>query len=144
MADVAAKVHGLPCRAQHFGDDARRGGLAIAARHTDDRAGADLEKDLHLRRHDAAARFRLEQRRNVRPHTRRAEDDVRAQIVEVAFAKMELRAQRFQLLRALAQVLAALFVAGDDLHAVSAQKLDERRVAHADAEHCRCFSPQRG
>jgi MoxR-like ATPase len=55
-----------------------------------------------------------------------------------------VRAQRFKLLRALAEVFAALFVAGDDLHTVSAQKLDERRVAHADAEHCRCFSPQGG
>ena len=144
VADVAAEIHGLPRRAQHFGDDARRGGLAVAARHADDRTWADLEKDLHFRRHDAAARFRLEQRRNVRPHARRAENDVRAQIIEVAFAKLQVRAQRFKLLRALAEVFAALFVAGDDLHTVSAQKLDERRVAHADAEHCRCFSPQRG
>ena len=48
MADVAAEIHGLPRRAQHFGDDARRGGLAVAARHTNDRTWADLEKDLHL------------------------------------------------------------------------------------------------
>ena len=89
-------------RAQHFGDDARRGGLAVAAHHADDRTWADLEKDLHFRRHDAAARFRLEQRRNVRPHARRAENDVRAQIIEVAFAKLQVRAQRFELLRALA------------------------------------------
>ena len=71
-------------------------------------------------------------------------DDVRAQIIEVAFAKLQVRAQRFKLLRTLAEVFAALFVAGDNLHTVSAQKLDERRVAHADAEHCRCFSPQGG
>ena len=51
---------------------------------------------------NAAARFRLEQRRNVRPHARRAENDVRAQIIEVAFAKLQVRAQRFKLLRALA------------------------------------------
>ena len=56
VADVAAEIHGLPRRAQHFGDDARRGGLAVAARHADDRAWADLEKDLHFRRYDAAAR----------------------------------------------------------------------------------------
>ena len=77
-----------------------------------------------------------------RPGVRK--NDVRAQIIEVAFAKLQVRAQRFQLLRALAEVFAALFVAGDDLHTVSAQKLDKRRVAHADAEHCRCFSPQGG
>ena len=64
--------------------------------------GQTSKKDLHFRRHDAAARFRLEQRRNVRPHARRAENDVRAQIIEVAFAKLQVRAQRFELLRALA------------------------------------------
>ena len=109
VADVAAEIHGLPRRAQHFGDDARRGGLAVAARHADDRTWADLEKDLHFRRHDAAARFRLEQRRNVRPHARRAENDVRAQIIEVAFAKLQVRAQRFKLLRALAERLRGSF-----------------------------------
>ena len=55
VADVAAEVDCLPRCAQHICDDARRGGLAVAARHADDRARADLEKDLHLRRHDAAA-----------------------------------------------------------------------------------------
>ena len=71
-------------------------------------------------------------------------DNVRAQIVKIRLAQMQLRAQCFQLRRTLAKRLAVLFVAGDDLHAVSTQKLDERRVAHADAEHCRCFSPQGG
>ena len=57
---------------------------------------------------------------------------------------MQLRAQCFQLRRTLAKRLAVLFVAGDNLHAAAAQKLDERRIAHADAEHCHCFSPQGG
>lgn len=52
--------------------------------------------------------LRPEQRWNVRPHARRAENDVRAQIIEVAFAKLQVRAQRFKLLRALAEVFAAL------------------------------------
>ena len=34
VADVAAEIHGFPRRAQHFGDNARRGGLAVAARQT--------------------------------------------------------------------------------------------------------------
>ena len=139
MTDVAAEVDRLPCRAQHVRDDARRGGLAVAARHADDRAGADLEKDLHFRRHDAAALFRFEQRRHIRPHPRCAEDDVRAQIVQIVLPEAELRAQRLKLRCTLAERLAALFIAGDDLHAAAAQKLDERRVAHADAEHRRCF-----
>ena len=71
-------------------------------------------------------------------------DNVRAQIVQIVLPEAEPRAQRLELRCALAECLAALFVAGDDLHTVSAQKLDERRVAHADAEHRRCFSPQGG
>ena len=102
VADVAADVDGLPRRAQQLRDDRGRRGLAVRSGHGDDRTWADLEKDLHFRRHDAAARFRPEQRRNVRPHARRAENDVRAQIIEVAFAKLQVRAQRFKLLRALA------------------------------------------
>ena len=49
MADVAPQVHRPPRPLQKLGDDGGGGGLAVAARDSDHRAGTHLEKRLHLR-----------------------------------------------------------------------------------------------
>ena len=111
----------VPRRAQHFGDDARCGGLAVAAGHADDRTWADLEKRPPFRDVTiAAARFRLEQRRNVRPHARACgRRRPRADRRDNASPKCSCAPSASSCGARSAERLAALFVAGDDLHTVS-------------------------
>ena len=129
-ADVAAPPLGL----EKLGNDARGGGLAVAAGHAENGTRTDGEERLHLARDDRAVRLRLQQLRHVGPHPGRAEDDVRVQIAQITLAEVQHRAERFVVRRRAAERRALLPVAGDDLHTVPRQQLHERTVAHAEAD----------
>ena len=133
-ADVAAEPHAPSLGLEKLGNNARGGGLAVAAGHADDRTRTDGEERLHLARDDRAVRLRLQQLRHVGPHPGRAEDDVRVQIAQITLAEVQHRAERLIVRRRAAERRALLPVAGDDLHTVPRQQLHERTVAHAEAD----------
>lgn len=117
-----------------LGNDARGGGLAVAAGHAENGTRTDGEERLHLARDDRAVRLRLQQLRHVGTHPGRAEDNVRVQIAQITLAEVQHRAERLVVRRRAAERRALLPVAGDDLHTVPRQQLHERTVAHAEAD----------
>ena len=135
MADVAADVDGLPRRAQQLRDDRGRRGLAVRSGHGDDRAGADMEKLLHLRGQNAPARHSLAQLRHVRPQAGGTEDNVLRQVLEIPVPELQRGARALQLTGQLTQIRAAAPVAGGNRDPLPAKQLHQRGIAHTDSDH---------
>ena len=134
-ADVAAEPDAAARMLQNFRDERRCGRFAVGAGDGDDLTGADLEKDLHLRRDGCAGLAQLPQGRDVRVHAGRAEDDVGGDAIQIVRADVELRAELFQLQHLGVERVARRLVAGERLDAAREEHTDQRAVAHADAEH---------
>lgn len=64
-ADVAAEPHAPSLGLEKLGNDARGGGLAVAAGHAENGTRTDGEERLHLARDGRAVRLRLQQLRHV-------------------------------------------------------------------------------
>ena len=143
MADIAAQMDGIARLFHQLGDDGRGRSLAVAAGHCDLLAGADIKKHFHLAGHFRPPSNRRFKGRHIRTDTRRAEDQVGVDAVHVALAQMQFDPQRFQLFSGLTQSLPGIFVTGGDGNAVGAQHLNERNIAHADAEYIYFFIADR-
>lgn len=135
VADVAADVDGLPRRAQQLRDDRGRRGLAVRSGHGDDRAGADMEKLLHLRGQNAPARHSLAQLRHVRPQAGGTEDNVLRQVLEIPIPELQRGARALQLTGQPTQIRAAAPVAGGNGDPLPAKQLHQRGIAHTDSDH---------
>ena len=139
VADVAAQPHGVPRGLQQLGDDGGSGGLAVGAGDGDDGARAYLEECLHLAGEHAAVGHGRRDLRHIGPQTRRAEDHVLVQALQIIRAKPQRTAGALQLVGQRAQLLPGPLVAGGDTDAVIQQQTHQRRVADADAQHCHRF-----
>ena len=134
LADVAAHIDGLPRRLEQLGDDGGGGGFSVAAGDGDGAAGADLEKDLHLRGQDGPLLLGGHQLGQVGPHTGCAEDDLKVQVLQVVLPQLQGGPQALQLLDQTGEGAHGLFVAGGDLHPRPQQHFDQGGVGHADAD----------
>ena len=134
-ADVAPQPDGFSLRFQHFGDQHGGGRLAVGAGDANDRAGADLEERFHFTGKLRALFAQPAQRRDIRVHTGRAEDDISLHIVKIMLSDMEHGARPLQLQNLRVELFPRRFVAGQHVQSVRKEHPDERPVAHADAEH---------
>ena len=71
----------------------------------------------------------------MRVQPRRAEDDVALKILQIIFAKMQLRALALEIEHLGIQIPAEGFVAAGRFDAVAQQQTHQRAIAHADAQH---------
>ena len=142
FADVASHIDALPRRFQQLGNDRSGGGLSVAASHRDGFAGADLEKNLHLRGDGTPPFPGRQQLGHVRTQAGGTEDHIVVQPVQIVRAQAQLGPQTLQLLRLAAEVLPLPLVAGGYLNIRPQQHFDERCVGHADAQHRHPFAPQ--
>ena len=135
MADVAAHMDGAPRLLQKLRDDGSGRGLSVAAGHGDDGTGADLKEHLHLGGQHTAASHSLCQLGHIGPQTRRAENDILIQFLQIVRAKLQMCAALLQLTGQLAQLLPRPLVAGGHGDALTQQQADQRRIADTDAHH---------
>ena len=135
MADVAAEMDALPLRFQQLRDDGRRRGLAVAAGNSNDFARAEREEQLHFGGYDAAAGLCGFKMRIERHESRRAENDVLMQIVNIRLPEAELHAHFEQLLPFALQCVKAALIAGCGVAAILGKQLYKRGVANADADN---------
>ena len=133
-ADVAAEVHGLARRFQHFGNDGRCGRLAVAARHGVNFARTQVEKDFHFARHGNTVCTGLLQLGQQIRHAGRAEQHVFVDTFKVVFAADEVCAELFQRFAVFAQRRFAALIAHRNGCTVGFKLLNERQVGapHAD------------
>ena len=82
----------------------------------------------------------MAQRRNLRVHARRAEDDVCTQSVEVVRSDVQHSSLLLELQHLTVELFTRRFVARTDRNPARQQHPDERPVAHADAEHCHALA----
>ena len=134
-ADVAADPDAVARVLQNFCDQGRGGRFAVGAGHGDDAAGADLEERFHFTGKLRALFAQPAQRRDIRVHTGRAEDDISLHIVKIMLSDMEHGARPLQLQNLRVELFPRRFVAGQHVQSVRKEHPDERPVAHADAEH---------
>ena len=134
VSDVAAHVDGLSGGLQQLGDDGGGGGLPVRAGDGDERAGADGEKHLHLRRQLAPLLLRPQKLRHIGPQPRRAEDHVLIETMQIVRPQLQPAAAFFQLVGQLSQCRALPLVAGGHADALPQQQTQQRRIAHTDAD----------
>ena len=95
LAYVAAQMDAQARGLQQLRDDGGGRGLAVRACYAYGTAGAELEKDLHLARHDRAALFCGDEGGVYGQQARCAEDVVKAfEVVQITRAEAELGAAR--------------------------------------------------
>ena len=143
MADIAAHIDCFARGLQQFCDDGGGGSLSVASGHADGVAGANVEKDFHLRGDRAAPLGRRQEFRDIGADARRTEDHILVEPLEIRFAQLQPAAPFFQAVRQVAEGAALFFIAGRDRDPISEQQLDQRRVAHADADDGHALSFQR-
>ena len=134
-ANVAPQPDGFSLRFQHFGDQRGGGRFAVGAGDANDRAGADLEERFHFGGHlraPAAERF---DGGVIGVHPRRAKQDIRLHVVQIAVAYMEPAAHGFQLQNLGVQLFPGRPVAAHHVAAVFQQKPNQRPVADAKPQH---------
>ena len=143
-ADVAAQMDVIACRFQELGDDGGGGGLAIGAGHGDGLAGADVEEHFHLRGDDCSVGLGLRKGGDVRPDAGGTEDDILSQVVQVACPHVQGGAQRLQLQEQGLIVVgfSFAFIARCDSDSFFQKQLDQRDIAHADADHGHLLAAQ--
>ena len=134
-ADVAANPDAVARMLEDFCDQGRGGRFAVGAGHGDDTAGANLEERLHFAGKLRALFAQLPQGRDIRVHTRGAEDDIGLHIVKIVLPDVEHGACLLQLQNLRVELFARRFVAGQHVQTARKEHADERPVAHADAEH---------
>ena len=133
-ADVAAEVHGIPLRAQEFGRDGRSRGLAVASGDGDDAARAEIAERLHLGGEDCAVLRSLAQLRHNGQHARRAEDNIKVQMLQIVCAEDKLCALRRGLVSGRTELRALAPVAHRHVAAAAQQHAHEWLIAHAEAD----------
>ena len=84
----------------------------------------------------------LAQLRHNGQHARRAEDDIKVQMLEIVRAKGEFRALRRGLIPCCAELRALAPVAHGHVTAVLQQHTHERLIAHAEADDADALAPQ--
>ena len=124
-----------PACSRIFCDQGRGGRFAVGAGHGDDAAGADLEERFHFTGKLRALFAQPAQRRDIRVHTGRAEDDISLHIVKIMLSDVEHSTRPLQLQNLRVELFPRRFVAGQHVQSARKEHPDERPVAHADAEH---------
>ena len=142
-SDVTPQPDGFARRLQHLGDQRGSGGLSVGAGNRQQRAGANLEENLHF-----AGDFRppLSKRFNGRirrVHTGGAEYNIRFHAVQIRLPHMELTARFFQCQHLIIQLLPGGFVTANYVTAKFQQELDEGAVADTQPQHRDFFILQR-
>ena len=99
VADVPPQVDGFSRRPEQLRNDGGGGGLSVAAGNGQNGTGADLEENLHLAGQRAPPLHGGVELRQIRPHSRRAEDNVLRQVFQVVRPQPEAAALSHQLLR---------------------------------------------
>ena len=84
----------------------------------------------------------LAQLRHDGQHARRAEDDIKVQMLEIVRAKGEFRALRRSLIPCCAELRALAPVAHSHVTAVAQQHTHERLIAHAEADDADALAAQ--
>ena len=141
-ADVAAEVYGIPLRTQELSRDGRGRGFAVAASDGKDTARTEVAECLHLGGEDRAVLRSLAQLRYDRQHARRAEDDIKVQMLEIVRAEDEFCALRRGLVSSCAELGAVAPVAHRHVAAVAQQHAHERLIAHAEADDADALAMQ--
>ena len=139
-ADIAPQVDGLPGGLQQLGDDGGGRRLAVGAGDGDQRAGADVKKDLHLAGEDAAPLHGGGELRHVGPEAGGAEDYVLRQVRQIVLPQLQPAAVGGQLRPQVSQV--RLFVPAGDGDPPIQQQADQGPVADADADDGHGLAPQ--
>ena len=134
LADVAAEEHAKALGLHELGNDRRSRRFAVAARHGKDAAGAEREKQLHLRGDEAAALAGRLQVLVKGQQSRRTENDILVKPLEIVLAELQLRAEGAQRRSLLAHLFFAALVAGGHAAAGAQQQLQPGAIAHADAD----------
>ena len=143
LADVAAHVDVEPGLFQKLADEGGGGGLAVASRHAEDLAGAQLEEQLHLRGDLPALLRRLLQLRVIGAQAGGTENHVKAiELVQIVLPQLEAGTQALQLVGQLLHPLPGGFVAHRDLQAGAQHHADKGGVAHAHADDGNRLAPQ--
>lgn len=114
--------------------------FSVAAGDRNDSAGTEAEKQLHLTGDERTVRCGLCKCTGVK--TRRAENDIRLQILKVILAELPCHASSFQCIRHLAQICAAAFITYRNTVSRLKQQVDQRQIAHAGANDGTAFIPQ--
>ena len=128
-------MHGVARGLQQLGNDRGRGGFPVASRDGENAAGAEREEKLHLRGEHAPPRLGG-LKMGIEGHKAgRAENHILIKRLQIVLSQLKLCAERAQTLPGLAKLRKGTPVAGRHVTPVLQQKLDERRVAHTDAEH---------
>ena len=135
-------MHGVSLRTQKLRRDGRGCGLAVAAGDGKDAAGAEIAERLHLGGEDRAVLRSLAQLRHNGQHARRAEDDIKVQMLEIVRAKGEFRALRRGLIPGRTKLRALAPVAHGHVTAVAQQHTHERLIAHAEANDADALAAQ--
>ena len=140
LSDVSAQMDPVTRVFQHLGNQRGGGGFPVAAGNRDDLAGADLEKDLHFRGEHTPLFPGGQERRNIGPDSRRAEDHILIQALQVVLTQLKGRAHGLQLLRQTGKIFPGTLVTGGDGNSSLQQGLNEWGVGHPDADDGNTFS----
>ena len=134
MADVPAQMDAIPCRLQQLCDDGGGGGLPVAAGNGNHLAGTELEKHLHLGGDQTAPLLCRLQMRIKGHQSRRAEQDILVQMLQIIRSQLQLGAHGLQALGLAFHLAAGAHVAGRHITAAGEQQLEQREIADADAD----------
>ena len=142
LADIAPHIDVVSRLFQELRKDGGGGGLAVAARHTDQAAGAQAEEQLHLRgdlRPPGPGRL---QGGVAGVQAGGAEDHVLIQPLQIRLPQPQPGSQALQLLRLLLHPLPLGPVAHGHVQIRPQQHPDQRRVADPHADHGDPLPPQ--
>ena len=140
--DIAAQVDPAARRLKEFGDQGRRGGLAVRAGHRHDLTGAQIKEQLYLTGHLGPSGNGILQGLLVIFKARRAQDHILSgKTVHIMFAQAETHPQTAQGLSIGTKLLqTVLTVAQGHLRTQAHKLLDQGAVADPRPDECHLFA----
>ncbi|MPM87619.1 hypothetical protein SDC9_134719 [bioreactor metagenome] len=129
----------IPFFFEHFIDQGRGGGLAVASRHPDYPGRAVFKEYLHFACNLHALLCLSRKLGQIKPKARGFENPVAVQMIQVVFPQMKFHPQSTQFFIYLAQFFFCLFITGSHSGVMLAQDFDQRCVAYADTDHTHFF-----